>query len=70
MSSFGVPAWPTGEGAEYVDDAFLAVNVAFLQGDPLRRAKPCCGREEDHRPISRADRGGDRLQFRPGLERM
>src|SRR5436190_24027901 len=31
------------EGTAHVDDPFLAVNVALLEGDPLRRPEPCCG---------------------------
>src|SRR5439155_12231341 len=58
------------EGTAHVDDPFLAVNVALLEGDPLRRPDPCSGREQDHRPVPRPDRRPECFQFGPGLERL
>ena len=58
------------ERAAHVDDPLLTVDVASLERDPLRRPQPGCGREQDHRPIPRSDRRGERFQLRPRLERM
>ena len=59
----------SGEGAAHVDDALVSVDVAFLECDPLRRPQPGRGREQDHRPVSRADRFCERFEIRPRLER-
>jgi hypothetical protein len=51
-------------------DAFAAVDVEFLKGEPLGWAEAGCGGEDNHWPVARTKRGGDRLELVPGLERM
>ena len=58
------------ERAANEDDTLLAIDVAFLEGDPLRRPQPRRRCKQNHRPVPRSDRPSERFQLRPGLERM
>jgi hypothetical protein len=58
------------ERTAHVDDALLAVGVAFLKSDPLRRPKAGRSGKQDHRPVARPDRRSECFEFRPSFERM
>jgi hypothetical protein len=53
----------------YIDHTSVAVNVASLEREQLRRAKPGRRGEDDDRPVDGAELRGDRLDLLPGLER-
>jgi hypothetical protein len=58
-----------GEGPTDVGDPLVEVNVAAFERDPLARSKAGSGREDHHRPVTRAKPGRDRFEFGPRLER-
>jgi hypothetical protein len=57
------------ERAAHVDTLF-AIDVSFLERDPLSGSKAGRGGEQDHRPVARSDRCGECFELRPRLEGM
>src|SRR5262249_28526292 len=60
---------PVRIGATDIDDSEVAVDVATVEPEQLRRSEACRSREDHHQPVHRPELRGHGFDLTPGLKR-